>query len=168
MRTVIIVVLHAHTRVNASWMSVYCMCWHVCCVFTVQWATEGALHPADREDGGAEKEPASNRWNSIPGLGAAPSDCSHYGLHTNHTSLKILIADRLYMQAAADSWKAGNFTVVGFFFLFHQGFIAVDVSSSSDSVLLFFLHYCSDIQYFHVYLGCVCLWSVSVVQEPCK
>lgn len=120
MRTVIIVVLHAHTRVNASWMSVYCMCWHVCCVFTVQWATEGALHPADREDGGAEKEPASNRWNSIPGLGAAPSDCSHYGLHTNHTSLKILIADRLYMQAAADSWKAGNFTVVAFFFFFRR------------------------------------------------
>lgn len=107
-------------------MSVYCMCWHVCCVFTVQWATEGALQPADREDGGAEKEPASNRWNSIPGLGAAPSDRSHYGLHTNHTSLKLLTTDRLYIQAPADSWKAGNFTVF-FFFLFHQGLISVDI-----------------------------------------
>lgn len=58
------------------------------------------------------------------------------------------------------------------FFLFPSRFnFCRRVSSSSDGVLLFcfcFLHYCSDIQYFHMYLGCVCLWSVSVVQEPCK
>lgn len=153
-------------------MSVYCMCWHVCCVFTVQWATEGALHPADRENGGAEKEPASNRWNSIPGLGAAPSDRSHYGLHTDHTSLKILITETLH---AGSSWfmKGWKFySCVGFFFFFHQGLISVDVCLPALTVYscfcFCFLHYCSDIQYFHVYLGCVCLWSVSVVQEPCK
>lgn len=162
MRTVIIVVLHAHTRVNASWMSVYCMCWHVCCVFTVQWATEGALHPADREDGGAEKEPASNRWNSIPGLGAAPSDCSHYGLHTNHTSLKILIADRLYMQAAADSWKAGNFTVVGFFFSFSSRFHCCRrVFQLWQCTAGFF---CIIVQIYNIFM---CIWAVCVY-EVCQ
>lgn len=63
--------------------------------------------------------------------------------------------------------KGWKFYSCRIFFLFHQGFVSVDVSSSSDSVLLFF---CIIVQIYNIFMciWAVCVYEVSVVQEPCK